>query len=205
MVDLKAEGEKIEALAASEAKTIAGMPRWRIGVYAALLLFGIVYLVWCHFQKPVPTTAFVAAPPAVKTAKVAGPVMTVPLRVVPKKAVIATFPELASQVEAPQTEVIDTAEIPKTDNGVKVVTFMNVSTGVASTVYKANPAPWFAFEKGNTVGATYLQTTAGPTAAVYYKRDLFRVKDFHMGLVAGAGESGGKAVAAGGLVGEVKW
>jgi hypothetical protein len=170
------------------------------------LLCAAAYMVWSLVHTKPPTAgAVIQAAPAVTVPKVAGPVLNVPLQVVPKAAVAKHFPKMAP-IPANE-EVIDTADIPAeaAENGVQTVTFMNVSTGTASTVYTPKPAPLFALENRNAVGAAYMVTTAGPASVVYVKRDIFRVKDFHVGVVAGAGMVNGKAGAGGGVVGELRF
>jgi hypothetical protein len=194
-----------EEVPAVEAQ-IKEAPKWKLIVLALLLLCAAAYMVWSLVHTRPPTSGAVTlAAPAVTVAKVAGPVLKVPLQVVPKAAAIKHFPKMAA-IPANE-EVIDTADIPAeaAENGVQTVTFMNVSTGTASTVYAPKPPPWFALENRNAVGAAYLVTTAGPASVAYVKRDIFRVKDFHVGVVAGAGMINGKAGAGGGVVGELRF
>jgi hypothetical protein len=163
---------------ATTEKRIAGMPTWRLALYGAIGLFALVYLGWSLFHRPSPSVgSVVSVPPAIKVEKVAGPVMKKPLMIVPPAAVEREFPQLGPV--APSKPVIDTAKIPKTNNGGSTVTFMNVSTGRAETKFIPAPSPWFAFQSGSIVGARYEIGTEGSRVHVYYKRDIFRVKDIY--------------------------
>lgn len=160
-------------------------PRWKPIAYAAGACCVAGYLYWSLVHMPAPRPgAITRAAPAVTAPKVAGPILKKPLQVVPKPAVRKAFPNLDLQEEL---EVLDTADIPAAENGVQTVTFINISTGIASTVYTPKPAPWFALEDRNRIGAGYEISTEGTRIPVYYRRDLLRVKDLHL-----VGEVGGK-------------
>lgn len=161
-------------------------PKWRMIVLAVLALCAAGYLCWSLVHTPTPKPGVVTLPaPAVTAPKVAGPIMKAPLRIVPKPAVERKFPQIGSI--APNEEVVDTAEIPATDNGGSTITFTNITTGLSSTVFIPKPAPWFALEDRNTLGAGYETSTEGTRVPVYYRRDLVRVKNLHL-----LGEIGGK-------------
>ena len=181
--------EKVRAEAAGMGQQAEALvkeaPPWKLIVVAACALCVVGYLFWCLVHIPVPKPdVFTKAAPAVMAPKVAGPTLAVPLKVVPKAAVRKALPSL---VIPEGDEVIDTADIPPMPNGVKAVTFMDVSTGEATTQYTPKPAPWFALEDRNTVGAGYEASTEGSRVPIYYRRDILRVKDLHL-----VGEVGGK-------------
>lgn len=160
-------------------KQIQGAPKWKLIGFAILVLFAAFYLVWSFVRTPpLPAGAITHPAPAVTAPKVAGPKMSAPLRIVPAKAVLKSFPQIGSI--APREPVIDTAKIPKAENGGSTVTFMNVSTGTASTVFIPAPSPWFALESRNTLGAGYQASTEGTRIPIYYRRDILRVKDVHL-------------------------
>jgi len=163
-----------------------GVPRWKLASFALLAIFAAVYLYWSIARTRSPEAGAVTRPAsAVKAEKVEGPKLRVPLKIVPAKAAQKTFPQIGTI--APSQPVVDTARIPLAENGGSTVTFMNVSTGVASTVFIPAPAPWFALESRNTLGAGYEASTAGVRVPIYYRRDILRVKDLHL-----VGEVGGK-------------
>ena len=160
-------------------------PQWKLIVVAICALCAVGYLFWSLVHIPVPKPGvFTQAAPVVTVPKVAGPTLAVPLRVVPKAAVRKALPSL---VIPEGDEVIDTADIPAMPNGVQTITFMDISTGEATTQYTPKPAPWFALEDRNTLGAGYEASTDGARVPVYYRRDVLRVKDLHL-----VGEVGGK-------------
>lgn len=105
--------------------------------------------------------------------------LKVPLKVVPKIAVKAEFPE--AHIEDPDEEVIDTGEIDPAPNGAIIITTINTITGEAHTEVKIKEAPWFAFERQNYLGAGYeLHFNGDQKAKGYYKRDLVRIKNIHL-------------------------
>ena len=165
---------------------LMGVPEWKLILVVALLLLAIGLLAWSSVGTSAPKPAvFIPAAPAVTAPKVAGPSLQVPLQLVPKAAVRKKF---GSALTLPaDSEVIDTTDIPKAENGVDTVTTMNTTTGTASTVFLPKAAPWFALEDRNTIGAGYEESTEGARVPVYYRRDILRVKDLHL-----VGEVGGK-------------
>lgn len=183
---------------------IKNAARWKLIAAAALLLCVAIYLLWSVVHKDPPAAGtIVQPPPAILAQKEEGPAMRAPLRIVPPAAVAKKFPQLGRP--AANNPVIDTAKIPAVENGGATVTFMNITTGIASTVFIPAAAPWFALEDKNAVGVAYLQTTSGPAGAAYYRRDLFRIKDFHVSGVAAATTVGGQAAAGAGILGEVRF
>ena len=166
---------------------ISRIPVWRRYLYGFLVLLGSVYIGWSIWwptpQKP--SAGFQVAKPAVPTAKVPGPVVKVPIKIVPKAAVKDKFPE--AHVDDPDEEVIDTADIGDAPNGATTVTTLNTITGESKTEVKIKEAPWFAFEHGNTAGVGYEVGTQGSKVPIYYRRDILRIKDLHL-----VGEVGGK-------------
>ena len=188
-VEVQQEASKAKAEGAELAQqletTVKGASKWKLMVVAACALCAAGYLCWSLVPTPTPKpAAFIRPAPAVTAPKVAGPRLNVPLRVVPKDAVRKALPGLT----IPQgSEVVDTADIAAAPDGVQTVTFLNLSTGEATTSYTPKPAPWFALERRNTLGTGYETSTDGTRVPVYYRRDLVRVKDVHL-----VGEVGGK-------------
>jgi hypothetical protein len=161
-------------------------PKWRLITLVVLALCAAGYLCWSLVHTPTPKPGAITHPaPAVTAPKVVGPMLQVPLRVVPKAAVQRKFPQIGPI--SPREEVVDTADIPAMENGGSTLTFTNITTGLSSTVFIPKPAPWFALESRNTLGAGYEKSTEGDRVPIYYRRDLVRIKNLHV-----LGELGGK-------------
>lgn len=160
-------------------------PPWRQYLIAFCILFGAVYFAWSVFWRPALTPeGFTPAKPAVPATKEDGPVIKVPIKVVPAKAVKRKFP---MSVKKESEEWVDTAEVPPAPNGAVVLTKIDTVTGESTSEVALKAAPWFAFERNNTLGAGYEVGTQGTKIPVYYRRDVLRVKDVHL-----IGEVGGK-------------
>jgi len=189
--EVQQEIKKVSAEATDCAQQAAiaagGIGLWKIASIAMLALLVVCYLFWsfAHTRHTAGNASTPVTPaPAITVSKVAGPRLSVPLQVVPSAAVHRAMPGISVP---PGQEVVDTADIPETDNGVQTVTFMNLSTGTARTVYVSKLAPWFALEDKNTLGAGYEASSTGDRIPIYYRRDIVRVKDLHL-----VGELGGK-------------
>lgn len=156
------------------------LPTWRRYLYGGILLAVLAYLAWSKWgpRPQLPAAGFVAAKPAVSAKKVDGPLLKVPLRIVPKESVKRKFPD--AHIDDPEDEVIDTADIDPTPNGAIAITTIDTATGEAKTEVKMKEAPWFALERQNYLGLGYeLHTDGSQKVKLYLKRDLFRVKDAH--------------------------
>lgn len=156
-----------------------GLPKIYLYFYGVGVLIGLVYFGWSVFghRPQAPSAGFVAAKPAVSAVKVPGPVVKVPVKVIPKKKVTQKYPE--AQI-ADSEEWVDTAEVPEAPNGAVVLTKIDPGTGDVTNQVETKPAPLFAFERNNTLGAGYEIGTQGPRVPVYYRRDILRVKDVHL-------------------------
>lgn len=146
-----------------------------ITFWAAALFAG--YLVWSALRpvllapKQPSNTA-----PAVSAPKIPGPVVSRPILIVPATAVERKLPIKV----APSNPVIDTAKIPVTGNGGVTVTFLNISTGRATTQFIPAPAPWFALEANNELNAGIEFGDKGRRVPVEYRRDILRIKNIHL-------------------------
>jgi len=168
----------------SQVKTlVVGLPKWRLYLYASVIVLILIYMAWSIWGKrPIKIeNGFVATKPAISAAKQPGP--TVQLRVIPKAAVIAKFPQAKINLD---DVVVDTAKIPPLKNGGTAVVTISEATGEASTQIQASPAPWLAFERNNTLGAGIEIGTQGQKVPIYYRRDLLRIKDVHILAELGA-------------------
>lgn len=195
---------KAKAMELKDAITeVAGGLKWRLIGFAICGLCAAGYLCWSLVPTPIPKPGvFSQAAPAVTAPKVAGPRLNVPLRVVPKQAAKKALPSIT----IPEgSEVIDTADIPAAPDGVQVITFLNLSSGEATTRYAPKPAPWFALESRNTLGAGYEAGTEGTRVPIYYRRDLMRVKDLHLVGELGAKIPLGDGRGEGHAAGYIEW
>jgi len=198
---IEIEAQRVAAQLQAEVKEA---PKWKLIGFAVAVLCVLGYLWWsfAHSSSP-PSGAVIPLAPAVTAQKVEGPTMKVPLRIVPAAAASKKFPQIGTI--SPGKPVIDTGKIPTAENGGSTITFMNISTGTASTVFIPAAAPWFALEDKNAVGMAYLWTTRGPAGAAYYRRDIFRVKNFHAGVLAGVLTVEGRMGVGAGVTGEVRF
>jgi hypothetical protein len=156
-------------------------------VYAgiAALFFIIVYLAWSLWgaRPPTPGQGFQPTKPAVSTEKVSGPAIKSPIKIVPKKKVAQKYPEA---VITESEEWVDTAKVPPAPNGAVVLTKVDTVTGEVTSQVEINKAPWFAFERSNTLGVGYEIGTQGAKIPIYYRRDILRIKDIHLLAEVGA-------------------
>lgn len=144
--------------------------------FAAVISAG--YLAWSLWglQPQTAASGFVAAKPAILSAKVPGP--TIQVKVVPKSVVKKKFPQ--AHIEGEGTEVIDTTIIPPAPDGATTITTIDPD-GEARTEIMINQAPWFALQRKNYLGAGYeLHLNGEQKIKLYYKRDLARVKDLYL-------------------------
>jgi len=160
---------------------LSGLPKWKLAGYGALILFVLIYVGWSFFHKPpVSREAFTAArvAPEVKHApKVDLPVQKV--RAYRKEAAVKALNLPAEIARDEKQQVIDAVTVPESRNGTTVVETIDADTGEVTAIVRENEAPWFAFQDGNYLGARYELGTAGSGVAVYYRRDIFRVKDIY--------------------------
>lgn len=160
---------------------IGAIPEWRLTLYGVFFLAAAGYLAW-SIWGPRPqqhVEGFKPTKPAVATAKVPGPVVKAPIKIVPKKDVAAKYPE------APITnseEWVDTVDVPPAKNGAVVLTKIETQTGEVTNIIEMKPAPWFALERTNIIGAAIDVGTRGQKVSGYYKRDIFRIKDAYFQL-----------------------
>jgi hypothetical protein len=190
--ELKAEFEKLHARMDNTVATVKAAPPWKLYAIGAVLVLVIIYLAWAMWGKrpQKPADGFIDMKPVVKEPKVAGP--TVAVKKVPKKAVANKFPNAPIKGDEDgdgqdEEEWVNTSDVPVAPNGGTVLTKIDVKTGEVTDSFQANKAPWFAFERNNTVGAGYELGSQGTKIPVYYRRDFIRVKDIHV-----VGEIGAK-------------
>lgn len=158
---------------------MTALPKWMMYFYGFIALLVSGYLAWSIWggRPQTPSAGFIKAEPAVKVETVPGP--TVKLRVLPKAAVKKKFPK--APIDAPSSAVLSAVAGPPAPDGSVVVTTIDTTTGEATTNIAIKEAPLFALERKNYLGVGYeLHLTGYQMVKIYYKRDLFRVKDTHL-------------------------
>jgi len=148
-------------------------------ILGVIFVFLAAYFVWLQVRKParISPAGYMAAP---IPRELAGE----PKKVIPAKAEVYKdkhrameklgMDEADSQDDA--EDLAAAAEIPATPAGAKVGVFLNTSTGKFRTVVKANPVPFWSFERGTELGVRYGATTRGDQAIeLFIRRDLARI------------------------------
>lgn len=78
-------------------------------------------------------------------------------------------------------QITGTADLPKTENGLQVVSVLNTETGITTLISKEKPAPWFEFDNALIAGIRYgLNHRLEQTGTVYGSWEFLRVKNFHL-------------------------
>jgi hypothetical protein len=154
------------------------IPVWRRRLYTGLVVISVVYVGWSFYhQPPLPEGVFHQPVAAVDTPKIPGPVLQVPIKIIPKAVIKKEYPEYHA-ADSPVVEVVDTAVIPPSENGGTTITHVDTSTGDVVTSYEPEKAPWFAPQDKNYLGISVGGSTSdGMIGRGYYKRDILRVKD----------------------------
>ena len=137
---------------------------------------------WYDQAPPVNTKTFVT-PPAIKgtaVPKVDVPVKTV--KVIPKGTVKKAIPNLPPEIDDEDTEVTDTAEVPASENGTKVISTINVVTGETKIITKPNEPSLFAFENKRRIGVGYGIGTSGTTAKLFGEYGFLRIGNVHISV-----------------------
>lgn len=78
-------------------------------------------------------------------------------------------------------EVTATATLPESDNGIDVVSVMNMETGESQLVAREKSAPWFQFRNDGAMGIRYgINQRLEYVGNVYGRWDFLRVKDIYL-------------------------
>jgi hypothetical protein len=177
--------DEVKAEAAIIEDKIKTAPRWQLFTLLGLVAFLLAYVLWLTFGSVTQTHSqgFVATKHAISTVKVAGPVLKVPMKIIPRKAVRKKFPEAPDLPD--DEEYVDDPVIPPAPNGGTVLTKVNETTGEVSSTFEAKAAPWFAFRRDNHIEAFAMVSNNGPHVAVDAVRDIFSVKEAVVAIKAG--------------------
>lgn len=151
------------------------IPKKRLIIYIVLGISGAIYLAW-SIWGPIPP-----APGQTITAPTAKVVKDMPQKVITSRVKVIADPVRATEklkIDPPQQrEELQTAvTVPQNRYGATASVFLNQSTGESRTVIRANTAPWFRLERGNTLGAGIGLDSNGRYATVDYQRDILSVK-----------------------------
>ncbi len=141
---------------------------------------------WYKPEPKVPQEGFNTAPPIVGTAvsKKTAKVATGTVKVIPKDVIKDAVEPLPEEVEKDNIEVLDTAEVPPSENGSKVLSLIDTNTGETKLVVKENKQSLFGFEDKKRIGVGYGYSSEGTTARVNGEWTFLRVGSFHLGVLA---------------------
>lgn len=166
------------------------MQKYKKWIFVAVFSLLTLWLVWLWYGKQ-PT-----APQDWSPAKPAHQVSGMPkvehpspakIKVLPKKQAAKKLGLPAAVTDDDNQQIIDTATIPPAPDGATTVTTINMQTGEATTIVKANPRPLFAFLRSGAAGIRYGITSAGQQqAALFVRQDLLRVGNIHLAATAEA-------------------
>jgi hypothetical protein len=105
------------------------------------------------------------------------------IKVIPKGTVEKKVTPLPPEIKNNDAvEVMDTAEVPPSEWGHKVISSINTDTGDTSLYVKENTPDLFAFESKKVVGAAYGYSTSGTVAEIYGSYQFLRVGNVHVGI-----------------------
>ena len=166
------------------------MKNYSAWIYTAAFLLLTLWLVWLWYGKqPAAPQDWAPAAPAHQVGALPKIDHAPPARmqVLPKQQAAKKLKLPAAVADDPDTEIIDTAEVPPAPDGATTVTTINMQTGEAKTIVKANPRPLFAFLRTGAAGIRYgIDTRGEQQAALFVRQDVLRVGGVHLGLTAEA-------------------
>lgn len=148
--------------------------RWKLAAVVAVAMAG--YVLWCHFApKPPKPGTIVQATESPKIAAMPRKIVTAKVAVVVDRS--TALKRLGLPVPDVSTgELLQAVDTPPTQHGSTTVVMLNVSTGRTTATTIIKPAPWFALERGNILGA---EVGIGHFGRYYqgdYQRDIFQIK-----------------------------
>lgn len=164
------------------------MKRYSTLIYAAAFLLLALWLVWLWYGKrPTSPQDWSPAAPAHQVGGIPKVDHAPPpkIKVLPKQQASKKLGLPAEITEDPATEIIDTAEVPPAPDGATTVTTINMQTGEAKTIVKANPRPMFAFMRTGAAGIRYgISSTGDQQAALFVRQDVLRIDNVHLAATA---------------------
>lgn len=167
------------------------LPPWRRRLLVGLLIFGALYLAWCHWRPTpkLPATYAPAAPSSPVAGIVKAPVPARRVMVYPKEQAARKLKLPPAETANRAEQIIAATDIKPTRKGARAVTFLNMTTGESRTLVEELPAPWLRIERKNEIGAGFdVSTRNGEMWNVYYRRDVLQVKGV---IVSGRAEISG--------------
>lgn len=169
-------------------RSLQRMKKYRSQLYTAAFLLLALWLAWLWYGKqPTSPQDWSPAKPAHQASSIPRLDHTPPpkIKVLPKKHAVKKLDLPAEIADDPNTEIIDTAEIPPSPDGATTVTTINMQTGEAKTIVKANPRPMFAFMRTGSAGIRYgISSTGYQQAALFVRQDVLRVGNIHLAATA---------------------
>lgn len=166
------------------------MKRYSTWLYTAAFVLLAVWLVWLWYGKqPTAPQEWQQAAPARQVGGMPKVDRTAPpkIQVLPKQQAVKKLGLPAGVADDPDTEIIDAATVPPAPDGATTVTTINMQTGEATTIIKANPRPLVAFLRTGAAGIRYgIDTRGEQQAALFVRQDVLRVGAMHLGLTAEA-------------------
>ena len=97
-----------------------------------------------------------------------------------RKAEAAGTASAPKATPAPDLQVTATADIPESDNGVDVISIMDLQTGESHLEAREKSAPWFQFRNNAAVGIRYgVNQALAPAGTLYGRWDFLRVRNVY--------------------------
>jgi hypothetical protein len=161
-------------------------PGERKALMAFVLLIVLAMLAAWYDKTPTPSKQFTQAKPIQGTAvpKQDAKVANGTVKVIPK-AVVKKAVELPPEVaDDDDKEVTATAETPPSENGTKIISVIDKTTGNTVILTKENPVPLFAFENKRRLGVGYGVGSEGTAGKIFGEYTFLRVGNFHLGAQA---------------------
>lgn len=166
------------------------MEKYRTWFFTAVFSLLALWMVWLWYGKqPTLPQDWSPAAPAHQVGGIPKVDHPAPakIKVLPKKAAAKKLALPAAVADDDNQQIIDTATIPPAPDGATTVTTINMQTGEATTSFKANPRPLFAYLRTGAAGIRYGITSAGQQqAALFVRQDLLRVGNIHLAATAEA-------------------
>ena len=97
-----------------------------------------------------------------------------------RKAETIKPPVEQQSAPGPDLQVTATADIPQSDNGVDVISIMDIETGESHLEAREKSAPWFQFRNDGAMGIRYgVNQALAPAGTLYGRWDFLRVKNIY--------------------------
>jgi hypothetical protein len=163
--------------------------RVSLGLFAVILL--LLSAVWTFWPRDKPTAGESAPLPAAKE------VRTIE-KIIERPKIVYVYPDkVKPELNLPPSVAADTAKkiiaTGKLDADERPYTLsavLDVETGDSQVYARPDPLPWIGPGRQGAVGIAYGIGNEGPTARIYARHDLLRIKALHAGVRAEADQRG---------------